>query len=61
MDAFAGFDRDNSLMCQCIKCQVAIAKVQILSVYKTGFYICEPCYTKLESVYKTKGTEIIEL
>lgn len=49
MDAFdIPVKRDTSITTQCVKCAVKMMRIQILNIMKTGFYICESCYKKLE-------------
>lgn len=54
----APYARDRSLVCRCAKCNIELAKLEIIAVYRLAFYICEKCFKKFE---KTHTTEIIEL
>lgn len=51
--------RDRSIMVQCIKCSTRIAQIEIRNMFRTGFYICETCFLKLEeAVSKINKKEI---
>ena len=41
-------DRDRAINVQCIKCLTPVARVEIRTVFKIGFYICEQCFKRLD-------------
>lgn len=41
-------ERDRSIIIKCIKCQTNLARIEIKSMFRLGFYICESCFGKLD-------------
>lgn len=44
------FERDRSILVACIKCHTPIARIEIKMMYRIGFYICESCFRRIDSV-----------
>lgn len=52
-------ERDRSIIVECIKCATKIARIDVKSMYKLGFYICESCFQRLDKPLPKIKEEVV--